>query len=147
MSNSVCVGFDTAMRTGSSKRLKRFPATHWCVLSRLPFTVDYVRLILVYYPNPLHSILLYPVFLLQCQTCTTSLRKAEFDIHYRLESCDQRTTLGQRVSFMYVPAISFFKSPIVSSPLHLTRTFFPSRSLTVISIILEHQLVATPVKW
>jgi len=32
-------------------------------------------------------------------------------------------------------AISFLRSPIVSSPLHLTRIFFPNRSLHVISII------------
>ncbi|CAD1469947.1 unnamed protein product, partial [Heterotrigona itama] len=32
-------------------------------------------------------------------------------------------------------AINFFKSPIVSSGLHLTLTFFPRRSLHVISNI------------
>ena len=34
-------------------------------------------------------------------------------------------------------AINFLRSPIVSSGLHLTRTFFPRRSLHVISIILQ----------
>ena len=34
-------------------------------------------------------------------------------------------------------ATSFFKSPMVSSSLHFTRTFFPRRSLTVISSIIN----------
>ena len=40
MPNSVCIGFDTAMKTGSSRRFKRYPTTYMWVSSRLPFTVD-----------------------------------------------------------------------------------------------------------
>ena len=46
MANSVSKGFDTARRTGSSRRFKRYPTTYRWVSSRLP-----LRLILVY-PNP-----------------------------------------------------------------------------------------------
>ena len=44
-----------------------------------------------------------------------------------------RTILFHRVPVW--AAISFFKSPMVSSVLHLTRTFFPRRSLQTTSII------------
>lgn len=37
-------------------------------------------------------------------------------------------------------AINFFRSPIVSSSLHFTRTFFPRRSLQMTSIINSSQL-------
>lgn len=47
------------------------------------------------------------------------------------------TILSQRVPVC--AAINFFKSPIVSSGLHLTRTFLPSRSLQVTSNIMEVQ--------
>ena len=40
MSNSVCMGFGTAMRTGSSRRFKQYPTTYMWVSSWLPFTVD-----------------------------------------------------------------------------------------------------------
>ena len=40
MPNSVCMGFDTAMKTGSSRRFKRYPTTYIWVSSRLPFTED-----------------------------------------------------------------------------------------------------------
>ena len=40
MPNSVSKGFDTAMRTGSSRRFKRYPTTYMWVLSWLPFTVE-----------------------------------------------------------------------------------------------------------
>ena len=40
MPNSVSKGFDTAMRTGSSRRFKRHPTTYMWVSSWLPFTVD-----------------------------------------------------------------------------------------------------------
>ena len=38
--NSVCIGFGPAMKTGSSRRFKRYPTTHMWVSSQLPFTVD-----------------------------------------------------------------------------------------------------------
>ena len=38
--NSVSKGFDTAMKTGSSIRLKRYPTTYMWVSSWLPFTED-----------------------------------------------------------------------------------------------------------
>ena len=44
MPNSVCMGFDIAMRTGSSKRFKRYPTTYIWVSSQLPFTKDYDKL-------------------------------------------------------------------------------------------------------
>ena len=40
MPNSVRMGFGTAMRTGSSRRFKRYPTTYMWVSSWLPFTVD-----------------------------------------------------------------------------------------------------------
>ena len=40
MPNSVSKVFDTAMRTGSSRRFKRYPTTYRWVSSQLPFTVD-----------------------------------------------------------------------------------------------------------
>ena len=40
MQNSVCMGFDTAMKTGSSRWLKQYPTTYMWVSSWLPFTVD-----------------------------------------------------------------------------------------------------------
>ena len=40
MPNSVSIGFDTAMKTDSSRRFKRYPTTYGWVSSRLPFTVD-----------------------------------------------------------------------------------------------------------
>ena len=41
MPNSVSKGFDTAMKTGSSRRFKRYPTTYMWVSSWLPFTVDW----------------------------------------------------------------------------------------------------------
>ena len=40
MPNSVSKGFDIAMKTGSSRRFKRYPTTYRWVSSQLPFTVD-----------------------------------------------------------------------------------------------------------
>ena len=40
MPNSVSKGFDTAMRTGSSRWFKRYPTTYMWVSSWLTFTVD-----------------------------------------------------------------------------------------------------------
>ena len=40
MANSVRMGFGTAMRTGSSRRFKRYPTTYMWVSSWLPITVD-----------------------------------------------------------------------------------------------------------
>ena len=40
MPNSVCIGFDTAMKTGSSRQFKRYPTTYMWVSSWLLFTVD-----------------------------------------------------------------------------------------------------------
>ena len=40
MPNSLSNGFDTAMKTGSSRRFKRYPTTYRWVSSWLPFTVD-----------------------------------------------------------------------------------------------------------
>ena len=40
MPNSFCMGFDTAMKTGSSRRFKQYPTTYIWVSSRLPFTED-----------------------------------------------------------------------------------------------------------
>ena len=40
MPNSVSKGFGTAIKTGSSRRFKRYPTTHMWVSSWLPFTVD-----------------------------------------------------------------------------------------------------------
>ena len=40
MPNSVCMGFDTAMKTGSSRQFKRYPTTYIWVSSQLPFTED-----------------------------------------------------------------------------------------------------------
>ena len=40
MPNSVSKGFDTAMKTSSSRRFKRHPTTYRWVSSWLPFTVD-----------------------------------------------------------------------------------------------------------
>ena len=40
MPNSVSKGFDPAMKTGSSRRFKRYPTTYRWVLSQLPFTED-----------------------------------------------------------------------------------------------------------
>ena len=40
MPNSVCMGFDNAMKMGSSRRFIRYPTTYVWVSSRLPFTVD-----------------------------------------------------------------------------------------------------------
>ena len=40
MPNSVSKGFDSAMKTGSSRRFKRHPTTYKWVSSWLPFTVD-----------------------------------------------------------------------------------------------------------
>ena len=41
ITNSVCKGFDTAMKTGSSRRFKWYPTTYKWVSSWLFFTVDY----------------------------------------------------------------------------------------------------------
>ncbi|XP_022648694.1 uncharacterized protein LOC111260866 [Varroa jacobsoni] len=49
-----------------------------------------------------------------------------------------RTILSYRVPVC--AAISFFRSPTVSSDLHLMRTFLPSRSLHVTSIIFFNAL-------
>ena len=38
MSNSVCMGFGNAMRTGSSRRFKRYPTTYMRVSSQLPLS-------------------------------------------------------------------------------------------------------------
>ena len=38
--NSVSKGFDAVMKTGSSRRFKRYPSTYMWVSSWLPFTVD-----------------------------------------------------------------------------------------------------------
>ena len=38
--NSVSIGFGPAMKTGSSRRFKRYPTTYMWVSSQLPFTVD-----------------------------------------------------------------------------------------------------------
>ena len=40
MPNSVSKGFDTAMRTGSSRRLKRYPTTYRWVSSQITFSED-----------------------------------------------------------------------------------------------------------
>ena len=40
MPNWVSIGFDSAMKTGSSRRLKRYSTTYGCVSKWLPFTVD-----------------------------------------------------------------------------------------------------------
>ena len=40
MPNSVSKGFDTAIKTGSSRPFKRYPTTYMWVSSWLPFTVD-----------------------------------------------------------------------------------------------------------
>lgn len=53
------------------------------------------------------------------------------------------TILSQRVPVC--AAISFFRSPIVSSGLHLTRTFFPNRSLQVTSNIMMGGVVEVTV--
>ena len=39
MPNSVSKGFDTAMKTGSSRRFKWYPTTYMWVSSQLPFTM------------------------------------------------------------------------------------------------------------
>ena len=41
MPNSVRKGFDTAMKTGSSRQFKRYPTTYRWVSSQLPFTEDW----------------------------------------------------------------------------------------------------------
>ena len=51
-----------------------------------------------------------------------------------------RITKTHRIFSGLVPtcaAINFFRSPMVSSSLHFTLTFFPSRSLQITSIILK----------
>ena len=40
MPNSVSIGFGTAIKTGSSRRFKRYPTTYGWVSSQLPFTAD-----------------------------------------------------------------------------------------------------------
>ena len=40
MPNSVSKGFDTAMRTGSSRRFKRYPTTYRWLSSQPPFNLD-----------------------------------------------------------------------------------------------------------
>ena len=41
LSNSVCMGFGTAMRMGPARRFKQFPTTYTWVSSQLPFTKDF----------------------------------------------------------------------------------------------------------
>nr|XP_037269720.1 uncharacterized protein LOC119161383 [Rhipicephalus microplus] len=55
-----------------------------------------------------------------------------------------KTILSHRVPVC--AAMSFFRSPIVSSSLHFTRTFFPSRSLHVISIIMTDLAQQTSIR-